>query len=41
MRTSHWNRVYDTRRTDEVSWYEPAPAASLGLIDAAGFSPST
>ena len=41
MRQQHWNRVYDTKRSDEVSWYEPSPAASLALIDVAGFAPST
>lgn len=31
----HWEHVYDTRRPDEVSWFEPAPATSLALIEQA------
>jgi 2-polyprenyl-3-methyl-5-hydroxy-6-metoxy-1,4-benzoquinol methylase len=28
----HWERVYRTRRPDEVSWYEVEPAVSLRLV---------
>jgi hypothetical protein len=41
MRSAHWDRVYDTRQTDEVSWYESAPDSSLELIEAAGLTAST
>ena len=36
---SHWQRVYGERRPDEVSWYEPAPTASLEMIGEAGLAP--
>jgi len=29
---SHWEQVYRTRRSDEVSWYQAEPGTSLGLI---------
>jgi SAM-dependent methyltransferase len=29
---AHWARVYERKRPDEVSWYEPLPEASLRLI---------
>jgi hypothetical protein len=40
-RQAHWNRVYETRASAEVSWYQPEPTLSLRLINAAGFTPST
>jgi SAM-dependent methyltransferase len=36
-RTSHWENVYQTKSSTEVSWYEPDPKQSLDLIlEAAG-----
>jgi SAM-dependent methyltransferase len=35
---AHWEHVYDTRRPDQVSWFEPAPATSLALIEEAGLN---
>lgn len=32
---SHWERVYSTKRPDEVSWFEPEPSLSLNLIELA------
>ena len=29
---SHWQRVYETRQPDQVSWYQPSPARSLQLV---------
>jgi 2-polyprenyl-3-methyl-5-hydroxy-6-metoxy-1,4-benzoquinol methylase len=29
---AHWERVYQTRPTTEVSWYQPFPVVSLNLI---------
>lgn len=29
---AHWNAVYATKATDEVSWYEPVPETSRRLI---------
>lgn len=28
-RKAHWNRVYTTKVSDEVSWYQPEPTISL------------
>lgn len=32
---NHWNRVYTTKATDAVSWYQARPRVSLELIAAA------
>ena len=32
----HWDAVYEKKRADEVSWYEPRPGKSLELIQATG-----
>lgn len=32
----HWERVYSTKATDAVSWYQPHADLSLRLIEAAG-----
>ena len=32
----HWDEVYEKKRTDEVSWYEPRPEKSLELIRSTG-----
>ena len=34
----HWQSVYFEKDPTEVSWYEPVPAASLGLIEEADLS---
>jgi SAM-dependent methyltransferase len=31
-RSAHWEQVYRTRRTDEVSWFQSQPARSLRFI---------
>lgn len=33
---AHWERVYRSRRADEVSWYEEEPRLSLELLHEAG-----
>ncbi len=30
---SHWENVWSSKREDEVSWFEPYPELSLGLVD--------
>jgi 2-polyprenyl-3-methyl-5-hydroxy-6-metoxy-1,4-benzoquinol methylase len=36
-KTEHWENVYQTKSSSEVSWYEPEPKRSLDLIvDVAG-----
>src|SRR4029450_3727783 len=29
---AHWQKVYETRKPTEVSWYEPTAALSLDMI---------
>ena len=33
-RTEHWDHVYQTKASDDVSWFQIRPATSLGLIEA-------
>jgi SAM-dependent methyltransferase len=40
-RAAHWNRVYSTKTEQEVSWFEPLPAISLEMLDAAGMTPDS
>ena len=35
-RQQHWNKVYETKGAQEVSWYQPRPELSLTLITASG-----
>lgn len=35
-RAGHWQRVYETKATDAVSWYQAHPALSLELIALSG-----
>jgi SAM-dependent methyltransferase len=35
-RQSHWDRVYATKRENEVSWFQETPTISLKLIRATG-----
>jgi SAM-dependent methyltransferase len=32
----HWDRVYQTRTPDSVSWYQPSPAPSLAALERIG-----
>jgi SAM-dependent methyltransferase len=38
--SDHWERVYATRSTTEVSWYQRQPTTSLHMIDAIGLDTS-
>jgi SAM-dependent methyltransferase len=40
-RKDHWERVYGTRQSTDVSWYQPVPTRSLALLDDAGVGPAT
>jgi hypothetical protein len=40
-RTAHWQRIYTTKASDAVSWFQTAPTVSAQLLDAAGLSPGT
>jgi hypothetical protein len=35
-RQEHWNQVYETNATDDVSWYQRRPEMSLALISGSG-----
>ena len=37
-RAAHWNRVYTTKTEQDVSWFEPLPALSLEMLEAAGMT---
>ena len=32
-RKEHWNKIYSTRKLEEVSWYQPIPETSLKIIE--------
>ncbi len=36
---THWDRVYEGKAADQVSWYTPHLARSLAFIEAAGLAP--
>jgi SAM-dependent methyltransferase len=36
---AHWDRLYLSRRPEELPWFEDEPAVSLALIAAAGLGP--
>lgn len=38
-RAEHWNKVYDTKGDDGVSWFQAFPTGTLELLDALGTSP--
>jgi trans-aconitate methyltransferase len=40
-RQSHWDTVYTSKTEQQVSWFEPLPALSLEMIEAAGVTPNT
>jgi len=37
----HWERVYSTRLSDQVSWFQAVPAPSLELLERAGIGPGS
>ena len=40
-RSEHWDNVYRTRQSNEVSWFQPIPTRSLELISHAGLLPDS
>lgn len=40
-RADHWNHVYTTKTEQDVSWFEPLPAISLEMLEAAGMTPES
>jgi trans-aconitate methyltransferase len=37
----HWNRIYSEKRDPQVSWFEPLPAVSVRMMEAAGLTSET
>lgn len=37
----HWETVYRSKASDEVSWFQAEPATSLALLDQVGLTPTT
>jgi len=40
-RRAHWETVYTTKGSDEMSWFEQLPALSLRMLEASGLTPET
>lgn len=40
-RKAHWQKVYETKAPDAVSWFQERPTVSARLLEAAGISPAT
>jgi hypothetical protein len=40
-RKNHWEQVYQTKATDEVSWFQQTPSTSLALLERIGLAPGT
>jgi trans-aconitate methyltransferase len=40
-RQAHWEGVYNTKRENEVSWFQDDPAPSIEMIGAVGAAPET
>ncbi|MES9875898.1 MAG: class I SAM-dependent methyltransferase [Candidatus Sedimenticola sp. PURPLELP] len=38
-RKNHWEQVYSSKTSTEVSWYQPCPDISLKLIEHSGITP--
>ena len=40
-RRSYWQRVYTTRASTDVSWFQARPTVSMDLLNTAGLQPHT
>jgi hypothetical protein len=40
-RKVHWDRVYTTKASAEVSWFQPEPTLSLQLLESSGLTAAT
>lgn len=40
-RKAHWQRVYETKAPDAVSWFQETPTVSTRLLQSAGLGPGT
>lgn len=39
-RKVHWDNIYQTKKIDEVSWYQPVPQTSISLIEELNLDPN-
>jgi hypothetical protein len=40
-RKAHWDDVYRTKASEEVSWFQDEPAASLAMLAGVGLTRET
>jgi hypothetical protein len=40
-RKAHWERVYTTKASNQVSWFQGSPTVSAQLLSSAGLAPDT
>jgi ubiquinone/menaquinone biosynthesis C-methylase UbiE len=40
-RRQHWEKIYQTKQTEEASWYQPLPETSLHFFEKHGISPTS
>ena len=40
-RKTHWQRVYETKAPDGVSWFQETPSVSARLLQSAKLGPGT
>jgi len=40
-RKAHWDRVYSTKASEELSWFQPEPTVSLPLLEKSGLTAAT
>lgn len=40
-RKAHWDRVYETKSSDVVSWFQEMPTVSARLLQSARIGPAT
>ncbi len=40
-RRQHWEKIYQTKQTEEASWYQPLPETSLNFFEKHGISPTS
>lgn len=40
-RRTHWDRIYTTNASEDVSWFQPEPTISLRLLESAWLTEAT
>ena len=41
QRREHWERLYQTKAANEVSWFQAEPTLSIRLLESVSLAPST